>query len=144
MIQTIISYDPSNGDTLGELQAATPEQIEQVVQRSRAASLKWKQVSLEDRLKAIRIAYGAAESSVHDLAELFSREMGKDIQRAGGESNGTVHGGPMYYLSKGLAEKGLGWLGKIFAVFFLVQLSGLFFGYEGRTSCKKLLVNGNL
>ena len=94
MIQTIISYDPSNGDTLGELQAATPEQIEEVVQRSRAAGLKWKQVSLEDRFKAIRKAYGAAESSVHDLAELLSREMGKDIGRSLGEVQGTIWGGP--------------------------------------------------
>ena len=94
MIQTIISYDPSNGDRLGELQAATPEQIEEVVQRSRAAGLKWKQVSLEDRLSAIRKAYGAAESSVHDLAELLSREMGKDIGRSLGEVQGTIWGGP--------------------------------------------------
>lgn len=37
------------------------------------------------------------------------------------DENGTVHGGPMYYLSRGLEEKGLGLLGKIlggaFAVF---------------------------
>ena len=32
--------------------------------------------------------------------------------------DGVVHGGPMYYLSKGLEEKGFGGLGKFFAVFF--------------------------
>lgn len=35
-------------------------------------------------------------------------------------SDGTVSGGPMYYLSKGLAEKGLGGLGRVLAVFFAI------------------------
>ena len=34
--------------------------------------------------------------------------------------DGTVSGGPMYYLSKGLAEKGMGGLGKVLAVFFAI------------------------
>ncbi|WP_422366558.1 alanine/glycine:cation symporter family protein [Pelagibius sp.] len=34
--------------------------------------------------------------------------------------DGTVSGGPMYYLSKGLGEKGLGGLGKFLAVFFAI------------------------
>lgn len=34
--------------------------------------------------------------------------------------DGTVSGGPMYYLSKGLAEKNMGGLGKVLAVFFAV------------------------
>ncbi|MCH2044831.1 MAG: alanine:cation symporter family protein [Saprospiraceae bacterium] len=47
------------------------------------------------------------------------REIGQD---------GTVHGGPMYYLSKGLKERGMGWLGKIFAVFFAIMCVGGSFG----------------
>ena len=43
-------------------------------------------------------------------------------------SNGTVYGGPMYYLSKGLQEKGLGVLGKILAVIFAVMCIGGSFG----------------
>ncbi|MEM7025764.1 MAG: amino acid carrier protein, partial [Pseudomonadota bacterium] len=34
--------------------------------------------------------------------------------------DGTVSGGPMYYLSKGLAEKGMAGLGKFLAVFFAI------------------------
>ena len=34
--------------------------------------------------------------------------------------DGTVSGGPMYYLSKGLAEKNMGGLGRVLAVFFAV------------------------
>lgn len=47
------------------------------------------------------------------------REIGPD---------GTVHGGPMYYLKKGLAEKGMGGLGKVFAVFFAIMCIGGSFG----------------
>jgi len=38
--------------------------------------------------------------------------------------NGTVHGGPMYYLSKGLKEKGWGRLGKVLAAFFAIMTVG--------------------
>ncbi|WP_235297027.1 alanine/glycine:cation symporter family protein [Portibacter marinus] len=42
--------------------------------------------------------------------------------------DGTVYGGPMYYLSKGLKEKGLGGLGKVLAVIFAVMVIGGSFG----------------
>ncbi len=94
MAQTIISYDPSNGDKLGVVQTANHEQIGEVVRKAQSAAVKWKQVSLDERLKTIRTAYSAAESSLHDLAELLSREMGKDVSRATGEVQGTIWGGP--------------------------------------------------
>ncbi len=42
--------------------------------------------------------------------------------------NGTVYGGPMYYLSKGLKEKGWGRLGKVLAAFFAIMTVGGSFG----------------
>jgi AGCS family alanine or glycine:cation symporter len=44
------------------------------------------------------------------------------------EADGTVYGGPMYYLKKGLASKGLGKLGKILAVIFAIFVIGGSFG----------------
>ncbi len=43
-------------------------------------------------------------------------------------ADGTVYGGPMYYLSKGLKEKGLHGLGKVLAVIFAVLCVGASFG----------------
>jgi alanine or glycine:cation symporter, AGCS family len=40
------------------------------------------------------------------------------------EKDGTVSGGPMFYLSKGLAKRNLKWLGKILAVVFAVLVIG--------------------
>jgi len=94
MSQTIISYDPSNGHKLGEVQTPNKEQINEIVQKAKIAAAKWKQVSLEDRLTSIQKAYSAAESSLHSLAELLSREMGKDIRRSTSEVQGTIWGGP--------------------------------------------------
>ncbi|MEO0897415.1 MAG: alanine/glycine:cation symporter family protein [Bacteroidota bacterium] len=44
------------------------------------------------------------------------------------DADGEVSGGPMYYLSQGLKEKGLGGLGRIFAIFFAVMCIGGSFG----------------
>ncbi len=43
-------------------------------------------------------------------------------------ADGTVYGGPMYYLSKGLKEKGAGGLGKVLAVLFAIFVIGGSFG----------------
>ncbi len=44
------------------------------------------------------------------------------------DADGTVHGGPMYYLSKGLKERGLGGFGKVLGVFFAIMCVGGSFG----------------
>ena len=47
------------------------------------------------------------------------RDVGKD---------GTVYGGPMYYLTKGLKQKGIGGFGKVLAVLFAIFVIGGSFG----------------
>lgn len=42
--------------------------------------------------------------------------------------DGTVHGGPMYYLSKGLKERGMAGIGKVLAIFFAIMCVGGSFG----------------
>ena len=44
------------------------------------------------------------------------------------DADGTVYGGPMYYLTKGLKEKGLGGLGKGLGIFFAIMCIGGSFG----------------
>ena len=43
-------------------------------------------------------------------------------------SDGTVYGGPMYYLSRGLDERGMAWFGKILAALFAILCVGASFG----------------
>lgn len=40
------------------------------------------------------------------------------------DKDGTVYGGPMHYLSKGLKERGFGRLGKVLAIFFAIMCVG--------------------
>ena len=44
------------------------------------------------------------------------------------DADGTVHGGPMYYLSRGLKERGFTGLGKALAVVFAILCVGASFG----------------
>lgn len=44
------------------------------------------------------------------------------------DENGVVYGGPMYYLSKGLKERGMGGIGKVLAIVFAVMCVGASFG----------------
>ena len=44
------------------------------------------------------------------------------------DENGKVYGGPMYYLTKGLKEKGYGQVGKVLAVIFAIMCVGGSFG----------------
>ena len=95
MDQNILSsYDPSTGEILGELPKGTLTGIEEIVKKARVAGKQWKNFSAADRLRTIQNAYSAAEPSVNKLAELLSREMGKDIRRSFSEVQGTIWGGP--------------------------------------------------
>jgi len=44
------------------------------------------------------------------------------------DADGTVYGGPMYYLKKGLSEKNLAGLGKVLAILFAIMCVGGSFG----------------
>jgi len=88
------SYDPSNNEKLGEVHVSGPDEIKKIVTQAHKASSNWHGLGLDGRLAFIEKAWSGAEPHIQELAQLMSREMGKDIQRAGGETSGTVHGGP--------------------------------------------------
>ena len=102
MKENIISYDPSNGEKLGEVQTTTAKNLEGVVQKAKAAGKLWRQVALDKRLTVIQKAYSTAESSLHKLAKLLSKEMGKDRRRSISEVQGAIWGGP--YLANSVFE----------------------------------------
>ena len=62
---------------------------------------------------------GMASKFVECTLGVKYREIGPD---------GTVYGGPMHYLSKGLSEKGLAGLGKGLAIFYAIMMIGGSFG----------------
>jgi acyl-CoA reductase-like NAD-dependent aldehyde dehydrogenase len=94
MQKKLASNDPSNRELLGEVSVTTNEQLDKVVNQAHASAKSWRKLSAGERVGLLRDAYANAEPHIDDLAVLLSREMGKDIRRAGGEVNGTIHGGP--------------------------------------------------
>ncbi len=59
------------------------------------------------------------------------------------DASGVVHGGPMYYLWKGFAERGLETLGKVFAVVFAILCVGASFGggnaFQSNSATKQIV-----
>lgn len=102
MAQQLQSYDPSDGKLLGEVVAASQSEIQKRVDTARSAAVGWRNTAINDRVKTINTAYSAAESEMPRLAELLSREMGKDIRRSTSEVHGTIYGGP--YIAQAAAE----------------------------------------
>lgn len=94
MRQNIISFDPGNGEMVGEVPRATAAEVAEVVTKAKEAAAHWRKIPLDDRLRYIEKAYSAAEASLNSLAELLSREMGKDIRRSTSEVQGSIWGGP--------------------------------------------------
>ncbi|MCG8684730.1 MAG: aldehyde dehydrogenase [Desulfobacterales bacterium] len=98
MENILASYNPATGEKLGEVKVSSPDEINECVARARKFALDWLKLGLDGRLSLIEKAWSAAESKAGELAELVSREMGKDIRRASGEVQGAVYGGP--YIAK--------------------------------------------
>jgi len=93
-MKRLASHDPSNGDLLGEVPVTGTGRIGEIINSARVASKDWRQLKTADRVRILARAYAGLESHIERLAQLLSREMGKDIRRASGEVSGVVHGGP--------------------------------------------------
>ena len=102
MEKKLSSYDPSNGNLVGEVQITPIEQVSELVSNAQIAAKSWKTININDRVKLLEKAYSNIEPQVNKLAVLLSQEMGKDIRRSTGEVHGTVFGGS--YLAQATRE----------------------------------------
>lgn len=89
----LTSIDPALGDVVGEVPVTTPQALAETVKTARIAQEVWADIPLKDRVIHVQQAYEHALSVQDQLAQLISREMGKDSRRAGYEASGTLHGG---------------------------------------------------
>jgi acyl-CoA reductase-like NAD-dependent aldehyde dehydrogenase len=93
MKEILNSYDPSNGELVGSVEITPAAEIDHIVSKARSAAVEWSALTLDERKKIIVRAFAGLEPQVGLLAELISREMGKDIRRSRGEASGTAYGG---------------------------------------------------
>lgn len=96
MTKVIQSFDPSNGELLGEVENLSTEQVNAVVAKAKTAQKLWRKTPINERARIISDAYEAIGGLTDSFSELLAREMGKDIRRATGEAGGAVYMGQHY------------------------------------------------
>ncbi len=76
--------DPADGSLVGELDAATPAEVEAAVAAARKAAPDWERTSPAERAAAVRAAADRVEAAADALALWTTREMGKPLADARG------------------------------------------------------------
>ncbi|WP_430817259.1 aldehyde dehydrogenase family protein [Carboxylicivirga sp. RSCT41] len=85
MITKLKSYDPSNGELVGEVDVTSIDDIASIVEKAHTAQKEWGALSVNERIEYIGKAGKALSERAQELGKLLSREMGKDISRGNGE-----------------------------------------------------------
>lgn len=96
MSKSIQSFNPSNGELLGEVNNASRDEVVQTIRQSKSAQKVWKKLPINERVRTIIRAYQHLDQYAGSLSELLAREMGKDIRRATGEATGAIYMGQHY------------------------------------------------
>ncbi|PMH11161.1 aldehyde dehydrogenase family protein [Vibrio splendidus] len=96
MNKSIQSFDPSNGELLGEVNQTSAEEVTQTIHKAKAAQKAWRKLSMNERVLTIIKAYQQLYKYEESLSQLLAREMGKDIRRATGEATGAIYMGQHY------------------------------------------------
>lgn len=77
-----LSVDPLTGETIASFSPTPPENMPEVVAKSRTAFRDWSQLSLATRIEIVRNAYGHVYRARDEIAQLISRETGKPLVEA--------------------------------------------------------------
>ncbi|MCF7485815.1 aldehyde dehydrogenase family protein [Vibrio sp. A2-1] len=96
MSKSIQSFNPSNGELLGEVNNASRDEVVQTIRQSKAAQKAWRKLPINERVRTIIRAYQHLDQHADSFSELLAREMGKDIDRAIGEATGAIYMGQHY------------------------------------------------
>jgi succinylglutamic semialdehyde dehydrogenase len=79
---SLSSVNPANGKTLGHVDIAGAEEVDQALSAARKAQPQWARRPIEERIEIIQ-AYGhQLQESKEELASLISAEMGKPLWEA--------------------------------------------------------------
>jgi len=104
--KTLKSINPANKDeVLGYIQDSSEEVVNQAVEAAKSAKNTWKQMSGADKGNILYKAAEILENRKDEIAEILTKEMGKPIAEAQGE---TTRGVAIlrYYAGEGLRKTG--------------------------------------
>ena len=85
MSTTLKSYNPANGQIVGEVPVTPLTAIPHIITRAQAALMIWRAIAVEERADMLKNASDKLLERAKDLGELLSREMGKPLTFAIGE-----------------------------------------------------------
>ncbi|MFC7249494.1 aldehyde dehydrogenase family protein [Halomicroarcula sp. GCM10025324] len=77
--ETFTSENPATGETLGEFQRGTPEDVDRAVAAAEDAYEEWRELSRIDRAEYLWDVYHELKSNVDEYGEIVTRECGKEI-----------------------------------------------------------------
>jgi acyl-CoA reductase-like NAD-dependent aldehyde dehydrogenase len=86
------SFNPANGEVVGELEITTNQEIQEMVERSKVAQKKWAATPVEERTELILKAYELILARKEEIAQLIHQEMGKPLKESVGEVDGYSAG----------------------------------------------------
>ncbi len=78
----IISYDPATGAEVGRVAVTSVDAVTQAVSDGRAAFVKWKTTSFDERKRLVMAAREVLLAEMDEIASLISRESGKPVAEA--------------------------------------------------------------
>ena len=76
------SVNPADGNTLGEINAFTDDELELALVAAAAASLVWRTLSIQERSALLSRAAAVLRDQTGDFARMMTLEMGKPIKEA--------------------------------------------------------------
>lgn len=80
--------NPANGDLVGRVPIAAPEDVDAAVQSAQRAFSSWRETPAVERAAHLQELIAAVQAEIEDLGSLLTREQGKPFPQAKGEING--------------------------------------------------------
>jgi acyl-CoA reductase-like NAD-dependent aldehyde dehydrogenase len=89
------SFDPANGELVGEVEITPLEDIPAVIARARAAQPAWEDLGLARRAEILAEVGTRIRDRAEELGRLVTREMGKPVREAIAEVRSCAEVGPL-------------------------------------------------
>lgn len=86
------SFDPANGESIGQVAITPVSTLPDILANAKRAAHTWQRLSLTERMEIVRDAFALILPRAEELAVLLSQEMGKDIRRSRSEVAGIAYG----------------------------------------------------
>ncbi|PPA68479.1 alpha-ketoglutaric semialdehyde dehydrogenase GucD [Jeotgalibacillus proteolyticus] len=104
--EIIKSYNPANFDeAIGEMQSSTEKDIDLAVEAAKRVSKQWKRTGYVERGNFLYKVADEIEKNLNEIAETLTKEMGKTLTEAIGETKRGI-AILRYYASEGMRKQG--------------------------------------